>query len=192
MSPELLMALPRTEPVNDSFREISTDGTGLKTLFDFDYLHRGGHAWSNDRKSIAFLNLDDSDFPSLHVMNGPNSTEQRLLVDASGFYSIGNLSWSPDDSKISFTGIPRLQAASFGEIYVVNVNDGSFRKLHDSQTLSTTPVWSPDWTKIAFMKTVGEEAIAINVIDANSSEKREVVRIKQSIVNEPTDWQSIY
>jgi len=178
--------------VNDSFREISTYGTGLKTLFDFEYLNRGGHAWSNDRKSIAFLSFDDSDFPSLHVMNAANFTEQRLLVDASGFYSFGNLSWSPDDSKISFTGIPRLQAASFGEIYVVNVNDGSFRKLHDSQTLSTAPVWSPDGTKIAFMKTVGEEAIAINVIDANSSEKREVVRIKQSIVNEPMDWQSIY
>jgi Tol biopolymer transport system component len=181
------------EPVSTAFRDISTDGTGLKTLFDFDVPHIGGYVWSNDMKSIAFIGLDNSDFANLYVINtATNFTVQRLLLNASEFYSIANLSWSPDDSKISFTGIPRSQshASSFGEIHVVNVNDGSFRKLQGSQTLNITPVWSTDGTKIAFMKTIGDEAIAINVIDVNSSEKNEVVRIKQTIVNQPMDWMS--
>lgn len=176
-----------TEPMTASFREINSDGTGLNTLFNYDYQHSGGYVWSNDRKNIAFLKLDDSDLASIYVMNASNNNE-RLLVDSSSFYSTNNMAWSPDDSKISFVGIERSASAPSGEIYVINMKDGSFRPLQGSETLSTVPVWSSDGYRIAFMKTIGEDAIAINVIDVSSNEKNEVVRIEQSIVNQPLDW----
>jgi len=180
-----------TKSLTGGFREISADGTGLKTLFvDPDYQDRGGYVWSNDGESIAILQLHDFNLAGLYVMNASGKNE-RLLVDSSRFYSISDLSWSPDDSMISFVGIERLgpeEAPPSGGIYVVKVNDGTFRRLPGTQTLSTAPVWSSDATKIAFMSTIGEEAIVINVIDVNSNEKNEVTRIKQSIVNQPLNW----
>ena len=180
-----------TKPLTAAFRETNSDGTGLKTLFvDSDYNDRGGYVWSNDRENIAFLQQEDFDLVGLYVMNASNKSE-RLLVDSSHFYSISDLAWSPDDSMISFVGIERSgreEAPPSGGIYVVKVNDGSFRRLPGTQTLSTAPVWSSDATKIAFMSTIGEEAIGINVIDVNSNEKNEVTKIKQSIVDQPLNW----
>src|SRR5207247_458377 len=143
------VTLNGTEPLTAAFREISTDGTGLKTLFvESDYLNRGGYVWSNDRESIAFLQLEDFDLVGLYVMKASSKIE-RLLIDSSTFYSISNLAWSPDDSMISFVGIEHSgPEAAFpsGGIYVVKVDDGSFRRLLGTQTLSTVPVWSSDAT----------------------------------------------
>jgi Tol biopolymer transport system component len=179
-----------TEPLNGAFKQIASDGTSLRTLFEYDLSNTGGYLWSNDLKNIAFLKLEDDDMASLKVMDDSGRNE-KILIDSSKFYSISDLEWSPDDGRISFVGIERSGSAESspnGGIYVIDVDDGSFKRLGGSETLSTMPVWSSDGTKIAFMNSIGEEAIVINVIDVESGKKYEIARIEQSIVNQPINW----
>jgi Tol biopolymer transport system component len=178
------------EPLTAQFRQINSDGTGLKSLFSFDLQSSGGYTWSNDRKNIAFLKLDDYDSVSLWVMDGSDNNE-RSLIDSSAFYSINGVGWSPDDTMISFVGIERAASAPNGEIYVVDVKDGDYRRLEGSESLNIIPVWSSDGSRIAFMKAIGVDAISINIIDVNTSEKTEVAMIQQDIVNQPLDWISV-
>lgn len=76
---------------------------------------------------------------------------------------------------------------------MVNVKDGSLKKLSNSKAYDGNPVWSPDGKKIAFTRIipVGEISGGIYIMNAkDGSEQMQVAKIESSIVNVPLDWLS--
>jgi uncharacterized repeat protein (TIGR01451 family) len=100
----------------------------------------GSPAWSPDGKQIAFINYNSGFPPTLFVMNA-DGTGRRPLSDMP---HVSAPSWSPDGQHIVFN------SSSSSEIWVVNVNDKSVRRLTVDPSEDITPVYSPDGTKIAF------------------------------------------
>ncbi|MDE6071069.1 MAG: peptidase S41 [Muribaculaceae bacterium] len=74
------------------------------------------------------------------------------------------------DAKISPDG-ERIAFGYKGDIYTVNVNGGSARKLTSGSTYESAPVWSPDGKKIAFAsdRNGGKD---IYIMDSNGGAQR--------------------
>jgi len=73
--------------------------------------------------------------------------------------------WSPDDKKIAFSGLtysgftfPGLLRGN-PDIYVVNANGGSLKRITESRAIDASPSWSPDGKKIAFVRQRGETGL---------------------------------
>ena len=94
-----------------------------------------------------------------------DGSKQRLLVSAPK--TTGEISWSPDGEKIMY--VPRVGKRGYGEIYLVDVEDGTSINLTNSPDIhDCDPAWSPDDKKIAFSSgKYGSEQI--HVMDVDSS-----------------------
>jgi dipeptidyl aminopeptidase/acylaminoacyl peptidase len=71
--------------------------------------------------------------------------------------------WSPDGGKIAFvsdrTGLA-FDEGHNADIWVVDANGGSPRRISDHDTADTSPRWSPDGQTIAFVSAVPEKSHA--------------------------------
>jgi Tol biopolymer transport system component len=116
-------------------------------------------AWSPDGRRIAFVGGGKD----IWLMNADGSGKRRLT---SGAARDRTPSWSPDGRTIAFGR--RSRFGDFGdttlihEIYVMNADGSGQRRLArigaaDPQAAArcTLPLWSPDGTKIAFSRPVG-------------------------------------
>jgi len=90
------------------------------------------------------------------VMNADGSGQKNL---SSGLDGVEDAypAWSPDGTKIAFSSNRANPAFVYTEIYTMNASDGSGAKqLAGNQTAThnqnTVPTWSPDSTKIAFLR----------------------------------------
>ncbi len=135
----------------------------------------GSFEWSPDGKSIALTMTDakpeahkerdkkygefevvDQDYrmTHLHVIavdaDAAEPAKPRRLT--SGAFTAGSFDWSPDGTSIAFDHRvdPNLANSGTADISVVNVADGSVRKLVTQDGPDTRPIWSPDGTQIAF------------------------------------------
>ena len=112
---------------------------------DYEEMHwlRGGLTWSPDGTMIAFA-----------VKSGERDAIQIKKVEGDGFDreikpemdAIYTPSWSPDGSKILFSGIKDGQL----DIFTVDVETSELVKLTDDFFDESSPKWSNDGTKIAF------------------------------------------
>ncbi len=97
-----------------------------------------------------------------------------------------NREWSPDSRKIAF----QYWTGDYQDIYVLDVDDGSYRDLSNSNngTFDGNPVWSSDGQKIAFTG-ISEGEVDFYVMHASDgSGQKQIAKMKPSIVNTPLDW----
>lgn len=130
-----------------------------------------GYRWSPDGKSIAYVATDplseeekkarkegrdwrivDKDYRHrrIHVVS-LDSGEDRVVTPPE--YTVWALNWSPDGKHFVVTASddPTIDASyMFKHLYVVNVEDGSRRKLCETEGKLAIPVWSPGGDKIAW------------------------------------------
>jgi hypothetical protein len=64
---------------------------------------------------------------------------------------ITNPTWSPDGSRIAFTGL----SAGVSNLFVVNVDGTGLRRLTDGRAAALHPSWSPDGKSIAYVTDIG-------------------------------------
>jgi len=134
---------------------MNPDGTGQSRITyspATDYLP----AWSPDMRKIAYTSNLGGDF-GIHVMNADGTGDVNLTLGRSGGGSgradLGRAagsdyspSWSPRGSRIAFF----TDRDGNAEIYVMNADGTSQRRLTDDPAYDYAPSWSPDGTEIAF------------------------------------------
>lgn len=134
-------------------RVMNPDGSRV-TRLTFTPEGEGDPAWSPDGMRIAFQRARaDSNgnlaFWSIWTMNAYGN-DMQVLVDEDTFDEVGGPAWSPDGTKIAFSG--SLDGDS--DIYVINVNGAGLVNLTSGNggqnAIDAGPTWSPDGTKIAF------------------------------------------
>lgn len=141
---------------------INADGTARRRLTP-----RSGDyalpAWSPDGRTIAFDNNRTRRIDLMSIAG----RRQPLTHRASSLPT-----WSPDGNNIAFvSGDGRRLALTSGDIYVINVDGSSERRLAQNGTF---PAWSPDGTQIAFVRNGPHWSsdASIWIMSADGSHKR--------------------
>jgi Tol biopolymer transport system component len=139
--------LCRYTACNSEIYAMNPDGTGIANLTNSSDLDTWP-AWSADGKKIAFSNESagtTQDAPlNLITMNADGTDVTPLTnYDRDSGQSAGYPAWSPDGTKIVFSG------SAPASIKVISA-DGSGETILLPIVIQPQPVWSPDGTKIAF------------------------------------------
>jgi Tol biopolymer transport system component len=126
-------------------------------------------AFSPDGKRIAFLR----EWNSLWVMNADGSGQTPVLTNSGvEFAGLMCADWSPDGTKLAFTGIPKDDPNN-QDIFVVGADGTNIQRLTADPASDSSPRWSPDGKKIAFAsirdRVPGEVNFEIYVMDADGS-----------------------
>src|SRR5712691_7992176 len=117
----------------------------------FSRMYTSGPVWSPDGSKIAFRSDLDYHGFNLYLMNADGSRIKKITN--SGI--VGSATWSPDGKRLAFSttcfnfeGNPCET-----DIYTVNVDGSNLTKLiGSSDAAAYSPAWSPDGTKIAFVR----------------------------------------
>ena len=124
--------------------------------------------------SLALMGISVVMFPGLSLAGYPGANGKILYVDRSGDLGahlivvnndgtnkdvltagleleITRASWSPDGSRIAFTGHPRNSPVSEGRLYLIDPTGASIEEINIAPARNADlPTWSPDGTRIAF------------------------------------------
>ena len=136
---------------------------------------KGSYPGANGR--VAFIAYDPSSgFSHIFVMGDDGTNIQRITP--SGF-NVEYLCWSPDGTKIAFTG---FISPAGRVVWVINPDGTGLRQVSTTTNNDYAPAWSPDGKKIAYYRrtvttndiyvidadTTGPGALLIQVAEAPS------------------------
>lgn len=114
-------------------------------------------------------------------LNEPDSAAQLTNdISISGF--MAPFSWSPDGSKIAFSGVGANEGTDDpSNIYVLNLLDGKIAQVVSQQGRDRDPEWSPDGKQIIFTSDMGKKGLdaynyrlAVVKVDGGSGGPRSV------------------
>lgn len=159
-----------TTVANANIYVVNSDGTGARRLTN-DLSYEGQPSWSPDGSKIAFVYAkDEGDGYSnyhIYVMNADGSNWVQL-TDRNITVSNMDPDWSPDGTKIIFTG----DGDEHQGVFCINLNDKSQKFIG---VIGGSPKWSPDGTKII---TDGYESrrgvMRIWITNADGSNSKEI------------------
>ncbi len=116
------------------------------------------------RGALVFAEVQsDSEYDIAFV--GPGGTAAIPMTDAwrEGLVA-GGAAWSPDGSRVAFvvarSGLSQRLYAGGGDMYVMNADGSDLRRL-DFAGGADQVTWSPDGTRIAFVRNQGSELCLI-------------------------------
>jgi TolB protein len=117
--------------------------------------------WSPDGARIAFL------LPgSLHVIDADGSGDRVLTRFPAGIFP-STPAWSPDGESIAYARLKLGRAQHRSGLYVVEVDDGTVRRL--TREIDSSPSWSPDGRQIVFARLTGFHISEITLMDRDGS-----------------------
>lgn len=116
--------------------------------------YRASPPAAEDPKPVVRLVDSSYDLPQIHLLNVRTGAERQLTH---GNFLAQDLDWSPDGRHIAFTYRPTPRALDeFNtDIYIVDTTSGEMRLLVAHPGRNTTPKWSRDGTRIAYVSTAG-------------------------------------
>ena len=95
-------------------------------------------------------------------MSRLDGAEPRVFV-VPGVDIIGSLAWSPDGTRLAFTG-------NNADIYLLDLADGASTLLTPGPGFDLGPSWSPDGSRLAFDSNRDDGRFEIYVMAADGSD----------------------
>lgn len=156
------------------------DGTDRHRLTKGDAENRNP-SWSRDGSRVAWFSDG-----ALHFVDSDGSNARRITPSLNA--SVLPPQWSPDGESIAFIVTERLETASFPRdkiefhyyLYVAETDGSSLVNL--SESLNTTPSWSPDGRFIAFARPVGPGQASLFTFDWDNHVFNELIKFP------PYEW----
>lgn len=201
-SPDGRRLVFRRADAPDDLWVVGVDGSGLRNLTNDATGFESQPAWSPDGSTIAYQYGTPSGENSIYAIGADGSGRRSLTpeVGAPGtcdpdfFGASAEPSWSPDGSRIAFTGpndvCPEGQARFYGsEIWTMDAAGGGKRKLTTNDGPSENePHWSPDGARIAYLSDAEEREGPDDVytMAADGSDARKV--LDRGIKDDDIDW----
>ncbi len=138
--------------------EIRPDGTGQRQVFAPEPVHYDEIAWSPDGTRIAYVANLVGHF-GIYTANLDGTDARQLTDGANDAWP----SWSPDGTRIVFSSSRADPRAEFcggdlscpTDIYVMNADGTGISRLSNDPAPEYQPAWSPDGTRIAFVRSDG-------------------------------------
>ncbi|WP_455278634.1 TolB family protein [[Eubacterium] cellulosolvens] len=119
---------------------------------------KGSYPGTNGK--VAFIgNVASSGFSHIFIMNDDGTNIQPITQ---GDFNVESLCWSPDGTKIAFTG---YIGPAGRVVWVINADGTNLRQVSITTDNDYSPAWSPDGKKIAYYRRTGTTN-NIYVIDA--------------------------
>jgi Tol biopolymer transport system component len=148
--------------------------------------------WSPDGQVIAFVG-DTFDGQALFSVR-PDGIDLQMILPPSelGFTDVyRSLAWSPDGSRLLFSGVSHFPCAPGGcgfsgdvfELYTFTPATGVVERLTDNSVIDQDAVWSPDAQWIAFIR-----AGRLLVMDLDTRETRDISDPKDE--ENPSNYQT--
>lgn len=154
---------------------MNEDGSGLRQLTDLRW-HEVGE-WSPGGTKVAFTRWGARN-GNVYVINADGSGLRQLTDLESMNLSGGGTSWSPDGSRILLEGAPYEEPTpkcsppcrplGLDGIYVIDADGTGLHGL----TTGSFPSWSPDGSRIDFLRGIGEGSLY--TIEADGSNERRI------------------
>jgi Tol biopolymer transport system component len=134
---------------------VSPDGSGLTQLTPDTLLERDP-MWSPDGRRLLVVRVDPS-FASeaLYVMNADGSDRTELVGSAP---AIVDYRWSPDGGRIAFSLGRIVGGRLVSDLWVMRADGSGKLRLASN---AEEPTWSPDGTKIAYVRDGGMPQLRI-------------------------------
>jgi hypothetical protein len=150
---------------------MNADGSGQTQVMTTDG-NVGGSSWSPDGSQIAY-NDDTNGTNEIYTVAVGTGVVTGPLTTATTDGANTNPHWSPDGSKILFVsnrcdvgGLDEPPACGGGEsVFLMNADGTNQQNLTEAPIFDADPAWSPDGSKIAFVRDLGGQNF--NVFTAN-------------------------
>ncbi|HEX9377261.1 MAG TPA: hypothetical protein VGB19_13620 [Actinomycetota bacterium] len=163
-----------------SIRAVEPDGTGERIVFPADSSERFHRiSFSPDGTRIAFDN-DLSGEDGIETANPDGTDVVRLTSGVNDSWP----SWSPDASAILFSSTrydPNIDRCAHEkdftcptDLYVMDIDGSNVQRLTTHDAPEYEPVWSPDGTRIAFVRAFSGSQTAIFSMKPDGSDIRRV------------------
>ncbi|MDX2137624.1 MAG: hypothetical protein SF123_05980 [Chloroflexota bacterium] len=135
------------DPLRGSVREIAQLDTlrHISVYVTHTAAEERAPGWSYDGEQLAWLEIENGT-QTLWLMNSDGSQRRVVAQTQAADPSIASLAWSPDGTRIAFTGLTDSRQG----IYIVNVVSGELQQITADGISASAPSWSPDGTRLAF------------------------------------------